>query len=765
LPGGARLPLLAVHFSLLLGAPVSFVPEWTFPLTAEPTLVRTIERGPTQASDIVVVESGHRLRLLAAGSPQAVWEFRSPAPVVDVASPQGGPVALVVATAGALSAFARDHQPLWTVRLADADGDRILGLACGDWNYDRVQEIAAGTTKEILVVSALGRTLARIPHDFGDCSTLLFRDLDGTGDEELVVSAGRHLSAFRFPGEQVFHLRSGAGSEAGVPSAAAQRLAFGMPLAKRPLVVTLARGPDGPGLLGLDAATGLSRWWCYPAAADSVTGEGMVHLAGQNVFAAFRLRRNGWLLARVDSLGRVDRRLRLAPGSGYADLLSTAACGHNLLLAFRTPNGLDALALFTPDLQPVDVQGFGYQGIRIRGLAVGRVNSDADDDLLVARVSPSGRPALDYFRNDIAEVEAELSAVDNEFMTATALGERARALRAARRSLLVARRLGRESRVSSEMIAHLERNSRGRTASRLAVLLALIGSLGGAAVALRIATHRRRPVNRIDRDFDRPGPELQAICSEVIAIDHIFVAKGHHDGALRRLLALRSRYGLGGDPDLADLGSRIEPNYSRFIARLLQHPGAFRISHWLPDQLASLGERYGGVAAATMPREQFERRVRAGGFQGHWLIRIQNWDCPDIYDTLRLFLDRRAPAYFEHWFSDNLRHAAGWSAIVLDYSVNTVWNRKFTVSFWNDGPGRVSLDRTRSNLSQQLLELSRDYAGFLEISRRPEDLQPHEKFWLRFWDFHSILEEIYRRQTGSPAAAPEEASRDARESG
>lgn len=247
----------------------------------------------------------------------------------------------------------------------------------------------------------------------------------------------------------------------------------------------------------------------------------------------------------------------------------------------------------------------------------------------------------------------------------------------------------------------------------------------------------------------RPVRDLWAICSEIISIDHVFVAKGNQTGAISRIREVRDRFDLGDDPDLCQVESELEPYYSQFVYRLVHEPESVEFVPWLIATSRTLPMKRGGLNVVALTRPQFGERLKGGRFVGNWLVKIHNWDCPDIYDRFRLHYEPRAARYFEHWFADNLRHALTWSALVLEYAVNTAWNRKLTVHFFSDGPTRVDLDRAKSNLAAQVRELSNDYAGFVEFSKNTPELADHEKFWVRGWDFISILEDIIRRQAAA----------------
>jgi len=290
--------------------------------------------------------------------------------------------------------------------------------------------------------------------------------------------------------------------------------------------------------------------------------------------------------------------------------------------------------------------------------------------------------------------------------------------------------------------------------STIALLLTAALMLGGIA-ALILVLVRRQTLHSASQTKGLQGSahHLMLIANEILALDHVYVAKGLTVGAVARIKESRSRLGLDADPDLSQITDRLEPYYSHFIWRLISEPKKVNLYRWLVEAIRLL-ERLNEVNLVIWTKEEFEQQMRNPNLTGHWLVRIQNWDCPDIYDRFQLYYDPRSAGYFEHWLSDNFRHARSWSAVVLEYAVNTTWNRKMTVRFFNDGAGVVDPARPRSNLAAQLGEVTHEYHDFLELARKPTELGKHEKFWLRIWDFISILEDIYARQTGDPASGP-----------
>jgi hypothetical protein len=283
---------------------------------------------------------------------------------------------------------------------------------------------------------------------------------------------------------------------------------------------------------------------------------------------------------------------------------------------------------------------------------------------------------------------------------------------------------------------------------RLRSIFDVVVLAAALAVVIWFLTQNRTVRSRLrSYSLARPVPQLLTICNETVTLDHIFVAKGQLAGAVSRIKEMRVRCGLSRDPDLRQVRDRIEPYYSQFIQRLVNQPGTANVFSEFAAMTRALAIQHANYNLATMTREQFQSRVRQNWFTGHWLVKIQNWDCPDIFDRLRIYYDGRAMRYLEHWLADNSRHARSWSVVALDYTVNTMWNRKATVRFYNDGSGVIDRNQPRSNIAFQLQEIVHDYASFLEVPQGPADLDLHEKIWFRFWDFISILEDIHARQT------------------
>jgi hypothetical protein len=274
-------------------------------------------------------------------------------------------------------------------------------------------------------------------------------------------------------------------------------------------------------------------------------------------------------------------------------------------------------------------------------------------------------------------------------------------------------------------------------------LLALALVVCGLGLGLALSARRRaRTADRLVR----PVPELLALCSDTIALDHVFVSKGNTGGALTRIDELRRQHGLTRDPDLARVRTSLEPFYSHYIYRLINRPKTLDFLSWAMETLRAL-QLEQGLNVTTLTREQLVQRLREENFTGNWLVKIQNWDAPDALEHLRLYHDRALERWLEHALADNLRHAQSWSVMALEYTINTTWNRKMTMHFLNDGPGIVDLSLSSTHLGAQFQEVNRRFSGFFEFSGFPAELLEYEKFWVRAWDYVSVLEDIHRRQT------------------
>jgi len=239
---------------------------------------------------------------------------------------------------------------------------------------------------------------------------------------------------------------------------------------------------------------------------------------------------------------------------------------------------------------------------------------------------------------------------------------------------------------------------------------------------------------------------LLSLGSDTIALDHIFVSKGNTGGALSRIDELRRQHGLTRDPDLMRIRTSLEPYYSHYIYRLINKPKTIDFLTWVLETIRALPLEH-GLNVVTMTREQLVQRLREGSFAGNWLVKIQNWDAPDVLEHMRLYHDRAVQRWLEHALADNLRHAQTWSVIAFEYTINTTWNRKITIHFLNDGPGVVDLSLTTTHLGAQFQELHRLLGNYFEFSRSPAELLEYEKFWVRTWDYLSVLEDTHRRQT------------------
>ena len=83
----------------------------------------------------------------------------------------------------------------------------------------------------------------------------------------------------------------------------------------------------------------------------------------------------------------------------------------------------------------------------------------------------------------------------------------------------------------------------------------------------------------------------------------------------------------------------------------------------------------------------------------------------------------------------------------VEYGVNTFWNRKLTIRLLNGGPGTIDWQRPESNTGPSFRKSTAAMPSTLSSRRSRKIFGPHEKLWIRSWDYISVLEDIHRRQT------------------
>jgi hypothetical protein len=759
-----RSALLAVLLTtgLTLATPAVFKPWWSSQLNGEPQLVRWL--GPAANGGRAAVGlRPNRLCVIDVGATTPVWEGRVPDSIVDIAALPDAGGGFAVAGPGRIVAFNAQCRPRWQTALGEHSVRRLLA---GDVNGDGQAELVAVADTTIIVIAATGRILGRFRGHWPALTREAFQvevaDIDRDRCAEIVVCAAHRLAVFRATGEQLINLDLGEDAHTPPgPDLSCRRFAIcpGDSAAGVDIVaVATGSGRARPALLWLDGRTRLLKREQYLGQTDSLEPR-LLTMVGTRPYTTCRTSKNEWRLCRHDSSGAVERYLpfsRFLNLASVADLFEVVQGNRTvrlsedrvpvLLLRWKMADSLDGLSILAADPDWTGLPGLGYSGVRVADLQVADINNDSLDDLLVLRTSPTGARALDAFVNNSRKVNAEFEQARAAVVAAGDAGARRRA---ARRLELMARRLGRSQQVAPLLPANPSRRRHPPLSLLAAALLALVTLAAAVLMLVRRLARGRIPAAGLAGG----AHQLMIIANDIIAIDHVYVAKGHATGAIGRIKDMRTRYGLESDPDLSRVLDQLEPYYSRFIRRLINEPKRVKFHDWIVDAVRLMG-RQNELSIVTWTKEELEQQMRSPQLTGHWLVRVQNWDCPDIHERFQLYHDPRSAAFFEHWLSDNFRYARNWSAVVMEYAVNTTWNRKMTVRFLNDGPGTIDITRPRSNIAAQLSEVVRGYPGFLELARQPAELGRHEKIWLRIWDFISILEDIHVRQTGVSAAGP-----------
>ena len=305
-------------------------------------------------------------------------------------------------------------------------------------------------------------------------------------------------------------------------------------------------------------------------------------------------------------------------------------CEADLVLTYRTPIGLEAVWSVSlsgemgtrlggmspfPSRALDEVQGLGYNGVFVREVRASRVDNDDLTDLLVIRSSSGGEHALDVFRNNGKAVQAALDTARAAYQTALRSGSRDAVHRTGRRLAEMERKSGSDS--GSGLNSKFERQARVRSGLSLGLSLLLTAFALGILVFIYwfvgrfVRTRRARRADAIVR----PVPELLAIGSDTIALDHVFVSKGNTAGAIARIDELRRRHRLTRDPDLSRIRTSLEPYYSHYIYRLINRPKTLDFLSWVLETIRALPVEQ-GLNVTTLTREQLVQRLRAGGLPG-----------------------------------------------------------------------------------------------------------------------------------------------------
>ncbi len=447
----------------------------------------------------------------------------------------------------------------------------------------------------------------------------------------------------------------------------------------------------------------------------------------------------GSFVIRVDAAGRRREAARLVP------LERGMATG--LLLLGRRPVVLlrltdsDALHVFSPMLQgPAEAPG--YSGCRILKYWPLKLNHDTFPDLAVLRTSVDAGMRLDLFLNGMGALEAELAAALAELKAAA--GRRNdvyAAARAARRAQLLRAELD-PAGVMTEL--ELRARQRARRRETLTFLAgAVLAVLGAALIVLGAVGWTRLRQRRQRRLVEQaPLPVRAGLAVGLVGMDHNFVSKGNTAGAFERLQELRSRYGLEHDAGLQQLTVAYQPHYVALIDRLINHTPTLRLVEAIERAARSaVGPR--PLTVGETSRYAYQNAIHREGFR---IVLLRNREFPDALRRMRLLASPRLEAIVEHVVVDHFRYARGFAEIVIDYTVNTHWNRKAFIQFISDSDRTVDFRHRAGHLVSELDELATLLPGVLDVPPSDyEPAEPGEKLWLRITDLVAVLEDTLAR--------------------
>lgn len=447
----------------------------------------------------------------------------------------------------------------------------------------------------------------------------------------------------------------------------------------------------------------------------------------------------GSFVIRVDAAGRRREAARLVPRErGMATGL--LLLGQRPVVMLRLTDS-DALHVFSPILQgPAEAPG--YSGCRILKYWPLNLNRDTFPDLAVLRTSVDAGMRLDLFLNGMGALEAELAAVLAELKAAA--GRRNdvyAAARAARRAQLLRAELD-----PAGVMTELELRARQRARRRETLTFIAGGTLTvlGAALMVLGAVGWTRLRRRRQRRLVEQAPlRVRAgLAVGLVGMDHNFVSKGNTAGAFERLQELRSRYGLEHDAGLQQLTVDYQPHYVALIDRLINHTPTLRLVEAIERAARSaVGPR--PLTVGEISRYAYQGAIHREGFR---IVLLRNREFPDALQRMRLLASPRLEAILEHVVVDHFRYARSFAEIVIDYTVNTHWNRKAFIQFISDSDRTVDFRHRTGHLVSELDELATLLPGVLDVPASDyEPAEPGEKLWLRITDLVAVLEDTLTR--------------------
>jgi len=189
-------------------------------------------------------------------------------------------------------------------------------------------------------------------------------------------------------------------------------------------------------------------------------------------------------------------------------------------------------------------------------------------------------------------------------------------------------------------------------------------------------------------------------------------------------------------------GEQLIGTYSTVITRLIDGTSTLPLFDFVRTTAKSALRRQ-ELELLELSPEGLRRLERRPGVR---LIAVTNPEYPDYHSRFRFFADPEVRGTLEHIILDHVRHAAKWAHIIISYTVNTQWNRRLLMAFRSDSPRVVPFADSRAHITSQLRELAALLRPALEIPRDATVLiGPHEKLWLSFADYISVLEEARSR--------------------
>jgi len=766
--------LLLLSGARLFALPPLFLSQWSRSLPAQPDLVRVICWEPQNPAELVVgLEPGGsqalpkaQLQLLSSDGNRLVADCRCEEPALDACPVRdsSGSAILAVALPRRILLFDRQLVRFREIQLPLEPGNRLYCLRAGDVSGDRDEELLAFDDHSAWVLTRPGQVLKRLSFAGRDSPgadrdaqpaarsprQVMVRDLNRDGRAELARFDGQDLVVLDSAGSVLLRQQLQVNPRSAVRSSQFAAPGFcrfdaaDIDADGRVELVALQRADTGARVLAwrFSPLPSLLNPLIPQSANPSIPAHPcLLRIAGTSVYLAGTADRTWWL-TRLDSSGPTA-----VVKDAIGEIAGISSCDDCPVALVNLPIGLQSVDVIPPALEVSPPQGLGYNGVLVRDLVADCVGPDDRTDLVVLRTSPSGEHAVDVFRNNGLARTAALDSARADYRAALRTGGRDAVKRAERRFVLMSMKAGNRTGLQPDVDRLQGQAARTRhlTVVRILALALLALALAVCGLWLVLTLSARHRARRAD-SLIRPLSELLSLCSDTIALDHVFVSKGNTSGALTRIDELRRQHGLTRDPDLSRIRTHLEPYYSHYIYRLINRPKTLDFLTWVLETMRALSVQY-GVNVATLTREQLLQRLREGSFTGHWLVKIQNWDAPDALEHMRRYHDRAVERWLEHALADNLRHAQSWSVIALEYAINTTWNRKMTVHFLNDGPGVVDLSLTSTHLGAQFQDVNRRLGGFFEFSGSPAELLEYEKFWVRSWDYISVLEDTHRRQT------------------